>query len=285
MDDPSDETTCRILRTRNALLQKHSYIADPDFLQYVEWQRRGRKNLLYPVASAENDDCDDVASLSVIAFIPDDGFWLTSDAGWKGPTKITPTLSEAKATCVATFPRDNSVLRNDFQVALDHVHTLQDKVATPNAEDRRGFSQPGSTKFKFRHVLFEVQFLILLASHHLFTNKKPTDDNDLEGTVPLTQWPVHNNTAREALQLMGSTFRAIPIPAYDTDDQLIRPALYRQKLSGALAEIGFHLSHIFMGDKDAYTADIHTLRVLQAPLPQPTIPKKKLPQTFLETRF
>lgn len=84
---------------------------------------------------------------------------------------------------------------------------------------------------------------------------------------------------------MGSAFRAIPIPTYDTDDQLVRPALYRQKLSGALAEIDFHLSHIFVGDKDAYTADIHIIRVLQAPSPQLTIPKRKLPQTFLETRF
>lgn len=67
------------------------------------------------------------------------------------------------------------MLRNNFQVALGHLHALQDMVATPNAEDRRGFSQPGSTKFKFRHVLFEVKFLRLLASNHLLTNEKPTD--------------------------------------------------------------------------------------------------------------
>ena len=284
MDDPSDETTCRILRTRNTLLRNHSYVADPNFLQYVQWRCCGRKDLLYLVTSTENDDSDNIASLLVIAFIPDDGFWLTSDAGWKGPTKITLTLSEAKGTCVATFPWDNTVLCDDFQDALDHVHALQNMVTTPNAEGNRGFFQPGSTKFKFRHILFEVKFLrLFLASIHLLTNDKPTDDNDLEGTVPLTQWPVHNNMAREALQLMGNAFRAIPIPAYDTEDQLIRPALYRQKLSSTLAEIGFHLSHIFVSNKDAYTADIHTIHVLQAPSPQPTTLKKKLPQTFLET--
>ena len=84
---------------------------------------------------------------------------------------------------------------------------------------------------------------------------------------------------------MGNAYRAVPIPAYDTDDQLIRPALYRQKISGALAEIGFHLSHIFYQDKDAYTANIETICVLRSPLPEPKTPRKKLPQTFLETRF
>ena len=58
---------------------------------------------------------DSIATLSIIAFIPDGAFWLTPDAGWKDPMKITPTLSEAKATCVATFPDDDTMLRDDFQ--------------------------------------------------------------------------------------------------------------------------------------------------------------------------
>jgi hypothetical protein len=44
------------------------------------------------------------ASLSIIGLITDDTFWLTSDTGWREPTKITPSVSEAKVTCIATFP-------------------------------------------------------------------------------------------------------------------------------------------------------------------------------------
>lgn len=174
MDDPSDEISCCILHTHNTLLRNHTYLGDPNFLQYVQWRRRGRKNLLYALPSSKNSNTSDsIATLSIIAFIPDDTFWLTSDAGWKGPTKITPTLSKAKATCITTFPDDDTILRDDFQHALDHIHALQDMVVTPGAESRLRFSLPGSTKLKLRHVLFEVLYLLHLYLARNSSRKSP----------------------------------------------------------------------------------------------------------------
>ncbi|KAH0832152.1 hypothetical protein J3R83DRAFT_13063 [Lanmaoa asiatica] len=252
-----------ILRARDARSLDGYYLADPSVLQRVRWERQGRKSYVFEQVPAQHPATPPaLASLSVIAHISDDLFWLTSDANWRRPTAITPSLAEAKATCVGTCPTRHTLLRDDFQSALDQVHTLQDMVATGNT--CQGFTQTGTSRLKFRHVLFE-----------------PTDDNDLEGTLPLSQWPVHSPTAKEALDLMGTAYRAIPLPAYDIDDQLIPPAQYRQRLSGALAEITFHLSHINFDDKDSFTGDIYSVRVLQAPPSASSAPKRKLPQTFL----
>jgi hypothetical protein len=88
----------------------------------------------------------------------DNNFWLTSDAGWRTPTPITPHLRDAKATCVGIIPR-SLPFRDDFTVAVENAKNLQQQAATPDFNLRYGFASNGegqSTEIKFRHVLFEV---------------------------------------------------------------------------------------------------------------------------------
>lgn len=82
---------------------------------------------------------------------------------------------------------------------------------------------------------------------------------------------------------MGTMFHAIPIPAYDIDDQLILLAQYWQKLSGALAEIDFHLSHTNFNTKDFFTANLSCIHVFQDPPTFPSFQKWRLSQTFLDS--
>ncbi|KAF9232809.1 hypothetical protein BU15DRAFT_67126 [Melanogaster broomeanus] len=67
------------------------------------------------------------------------------------------------------------------------------------------------------------------------------DDEIIQRTYDLDDWPVHSEGARNALDEMKSTHRAVPLPAYDVHDRLISPASYRQQLQGAVVEIHFDL--------------------------------------------
>ena len=79
---------------------------------------------------------------------------------------------------------------------------------------------------------------------------------------------------------MKGSYRAIPVPAYNIDNHLIHPVSYHHELQGALVEIHFTLSHCVFKNKDAFTADIHTLHVLRAPHTVSPIVKRRLPSSF-----
>jgi hypothetical protein len=82
-----------------------------------------------------------------------------SDAGWRGPTKITPHLHDAKATCIGVAPCDMATFADDFLVCVQNARDLQQQIATPDIQLRLGFagsSQGQSNELKFRHVLFQV---------------------------------------------------------------------------------------------------------------------------------
>lgn len=108
----------------------------------------------------------------------------------------------------------------------------------------------------------------------------PSAIHVVTGTVSLSDWPVDNDVAAEELERMKSTHCAIPLPAYDSDNHLIHPSAYRRELQGALVKIQFTLSHCAFKNKDAFSADIHTIRVLRAPHTVSSITKRRLPSSF-----
>ncbi|KAK7015234.1 hypothetical protein R3P38DRAFT_3204421 [Favolaschia claudopus] len=90
------------------------------------------------------------------------------------------------------------------------------------------------------------------------------DDPSIIELFVLQDWPVKNAAAKEALEGMENSHQVIPIRAYDVDGDLISPAHYMSKLSGAVVRATLTLSHWKIGrdKRDTYTADIETLRVL-----------------------
>ncbi|KIK82480.1 hypothetical protein PAXRUDRAFT_832195 [Paxillus rubicundulus Ve08.2h10] len=179
----------------------------------------------YPPPSNHDNDIQSpdpsqkhLATLSTVVQIAHNNFWLTSDAGWRGSTTITPHLHDAKATCIGVAPHDTPIFLNDFPIAVDNARNLQQQTATPDLQLRYGFTCNGqgqSTEFKFRHVLFER------------TTEKG-DPHLIEGTVDLNGWPVHSDAAENELMNMKTNYRATPLAAYDVHDRLIDPASYRQ---------------------------------------------------------
>jgi hypothetical protein len=68
------------------------------------------------------------------------------------------------------------------------------------------------------------------------------------------------------------------VVAYDVRGNLIPPNQYRSKIAGAEAAITFALTHYYIREADAFTADLVSLTVLKAPPALPPItPTKKRP--------
>jgi hypothetical protein len=80
---------------------------------------------------------------------------------------------------------------------------------------------------------------------------------------------------------MLDTYSVNPIPAYDMHGHLIHPLSYRSRLSGAVVELHFELSHWSMRGRngepscDTFAADMVAIRVLVPPKPTLVTPRKR----------
>jgi hypothetical protein len=96
--------------------------------------------------------------------------------------------------------------------------------------------------------------------HHLFV--RTVDDEDILGTVHLSEWLVHLDSARITALDMVDLHWAIPLVVYDMKQSLIKCGAYCQHLQGSLVEIHFQLFHFVFKRKDSFTADIDTIHDL-----------------------
>ncbi|KAK6987624.1 hypothetical protein R3P38DRAFT_3230338 [Favolaschia claudopus] len=143
---------------------------------------------------------------------------------------------------------ENEDVISDFQFAMRTITKLMAQVETDGYKKSGifNFNENPKIGFKIRHIVFE-----------------PKEESIIELFV-LQDWPVKNAAVKEALEGMENSHQVIPIRAYDVDGDLISPAHYMSKLSGAVVRATLTLSHWKIGrdKRDTYTADIESLRVL-----------------------
>ena len=131
------------------------YLADSSTLDRVRWAVDGRKTILFEEPNDPSSETDmQPAILSAILVLSEQGFFLTSDANWRGPSEITPHLYDVKGSCVGVAARVNP-FRDDFSSLIAHARTLQVKAASHEETSSIGFVHDSS--IKFRHVLFQVR--------------------------------------------------------------------------------------------------------------------------------
>lgn len=156
--------TVDLAALRPRLMQSGTYLGDPALMNRVHWDADGRqdivvRNLIAGAAPTPNQR-PSPAVLSAVLCISDQSYWLTSNAGWKGPTAYTTYLHQAKANCLGIHPNKSvGLFLQDFAMIAHNANLLQDAAVTPNSTARMGFASnrdgPG-TQIKFRYVLFEV---------------------------------------------------------------------------------------------------------------------------------
>ncbi|KAF8546827.1 hypothetical protein OG21DRAFT_1490782 [Imleria badia] len=252
------------ITVRDQLIGAGFYLTDSSTLNHVCWAVDGKKTVLFEEPNDPSSKTNmQPAVLSAIVVLSKQGFFLTRDANWRGPSEIIPHLHDVKASCLGVAARVNP-FRDDFSALLVHARTLQASAASHEEALLVGFVHDNS--IKFQHVLFQWAGV-------------DTEEPD-DASVPLDKWPVHNDIATLELERMKGSYCAVPIPAYNIANHLIHPATYRRELQGALVEIHFTLSHCAFKNKDTFTADVHTLQVLRAPHTVSSIVKHCLPSSF-----
>ena len=158
----------RLLHVHQRLSTSPFYLGNEAVVDHVQWVRDGRANrlLVKPdenIKSAHNDPSNlPIAKLSAIVKIDRDDFWLTSDAGYRKPSVVWKTLADVKPSCAITIP-DVQPARMDYARVVDNLRTLQEKITTPGYQMGKGFflaARGDVQRFKLRHILFEVNFII-----------------------------------------------------------------------------------------------------------------------------
>ena len=164
----------KMCNARTALLEKGLYLGDTSIINQVSWVRIGKADRLVTnnAATEYRSACDlfaadpeaqapptpDPAVLSAVIFIPEEDYWLTSDAGWKGPTAAATSFADVKPSCTGQKP-EHEVFAPDFVVVLRNVKDLLEKGRTKGFPEIKGVvvkSNTGASKLKFHHILFEV---------------------------------------------------------------------------------------------------------------------------------
>ena len=135
----------RMQNAREALLTGSVYLGEPGATNNVAWVRVGKGGRLVTkeVATEYKSSSDlsaadpdsftltnpDSAILSAVVLIPEENYWLTADANWKGPSTVAPKLSDAKASCTGQAP-DNEIFLPDFATMLTNIQEIMEKGRT-----------------------------------------------------------------------------------------------------------------------------------------------------------
>ena len=86
------------------------------------------------------------------------------------PTEPSPTLADAKGSCLGIKPTEPTFATN-FATVIKNVRKLEDIIATQD-RDRCGFvpSDDDTSDFKFRHIFFQVE-CSSLATHSIIAQR------------------------------------------------------------------------------------------------------------------
>ncbi|KAJ7649918.1 hypothetical protein FB45DRAFT_886337, partial [Roridomyces roridus] len=130
------------------------------------------------------------------------------------------------------------------------------KQMTKSGNKRSGTFDPKEKPpqtIKLRHVVFEEK-----------AKDEPDSQNSDDDEFPIEDWPVKSPAAKKALAEMEDTHVVVPLSAYDVEGDIIPPKEYMTMLPGAIVRATFTLNHwhIAHEQKDTYSADIDSLRVL-----------------------
>ena len=165
----------RFRHIRDALAATPSYIASAQVRDQLTWLKDGRRHRLVwkkdvaraddlyksSIANGDTPAATTVsnAELSMIVAITDDDCWLMADAGWRGPSDYTPSLSDIKLTCTGVAPA-YTYLEQDFNAALNNIEHF---MKMSDGTKRVGLLVTANNvkKIRFRHVPFTVSLIFV----------------------------------------------------------------------------------------------------------------------------
>ncbi|KAI5982958.1 hypothetical protein EDD15DRAFT_2202440 [Pisolithus albus] len=305
MSSASDTITPLLQRSRDRLLAMGLYLGDSTVATNVQWVREGRGHVLVYCPKEDTEDSTTArdstalenvssnpsttmapanshappegAELTAIVRIEREHFWLTSDAGYLGPTDICKEILDVKPMCAVGDPGVEPV-QSDFPTVVDMLRVLTRQCVMPGYSAGPGLfitEKNRPTCVKVRHRLFEPIDCGLDVDEDSEDESTTTDD-----PYSFEKWPLTRERNRAELVRLKHSHILHPVPAYDLNNDLLHPTTYRRCLRGAIVEIRFTLTHwsIASTKRDVYGAVMKAIRILVPPVVSPTASKKrKLP--------
>lgn len=130
-----------------------------------------------PSNLAHKYEVTEPAILTTVVRLHNDDFFFTSDANYRGPTQFTPNLGKVRATCLGGNPQLGP-FEDDYSTVIENLEWLQEQIAHPELQERKGLLFPGPPRIKVRHLLFEVRIVRLYLpdtlqfTHHAATSSR-----------------------------------------------------------------------------------------------------------------
>ncbi|THH11045.1 hypothetical protein EW146_g8173 [Bondarzewia mesenterica] len=251
MSSPVNEQS---LSARTLLSTADFNLYDSGLRDRVVWFRETQGDVLV-LRPTDKDDARSSpvsASLGCIVDIDYDNYWLTSDAHYTGQGTYPQPFDKAKPTCYVK-QSTNPAYADDFTNVVQNLCYLQDIM------ERKAKSNDYSGYLDLKKVTAEEKRESVGLRHEFTT----------------AGWPVETDAAKRQLESIQSTHRVNPIPAYDSDSNLIRPSMYRETLARATVALCIRLLHYTIKRiipkapttfTDFFVADIEKIRVVSAPI-------------------
>lgn len=114
--------------------------------------RQERANIV-AVAGAVPSPSTDPAALSMIGQVAPGDFWADATAGYRGPTRFTAAITDARASLKLTMP-STAAFQPLWKTSITNINKLSAVIAVPGLA-HNGFSL--NTNCKFSHRPFSVR--------------------------------------------------------------------------------------------------------------------------------
>ncbi|KAF8119737.1 hypothetical protein EV363DRAFT_1409501 [Boletus edulis] len=196
-------------------------------------------------------------------------FYFTPDGNYDPDNTFSSRFQDVKLNCrlacstSSLFP----FAITDFSKYIDNLRSCEKLIKSYKGDEVNSsiYFHLGKSQLKLTHPLFEA---ITLAD-----DETPS----LGSEFAMETWPVAPRSL-PSLKDLFNTHDICPIPAYDTNDNLIPPTWYESMLKGATAEVHFAFTHHYIKKKNKhfFTGVLRRLQVLEKPAALPSSPFKRV---------
>lgn len=245
-----------LLPWRSRLLNSDCYVATPHFPDSFIWYSQKTGHIVIENESKKN------VILAVVGKVLENRMDCEGHGTFRNWS--FQTLPKAKYQLLLGKPCDTP-FKEDFDIALDHISTLQGKIATGTNRQNFIVEDGGETALRFTHDIFEKRQLPVKRTctfeHYEVLTNPLSEINAIDLLTDL--WPVQSDY-QSCLDDIKLTHCTVPLRIY-VDGKAIGIHDAVEILRGAVVELQFELQHFPIVQKNlhSFNASIQQIQVLR----------------------
>ncbi|KAF8802411.1 hypothetical protein BYT27DRAFT_7261183 [Phlegmacium glaucopus] len=237
-----------------------TYVGSDNFDSQLVWLKNNNQNKLMIVPEDHKEKPFMQVTWAVVGVVSFQRLFLEPHGNFN-PIFEKSALENSKAQFMLISPPIDNEFYSDFQLAIEHIKNLQNKVVSTGPDPKYFLIEDGrQTGMRFSSPLFEKRDF----------EYDPLDEEDWSNGYLI------NDKYKTAFKAIIQKWRVTPLPAYDENANFIRVRDQENYLKGSMVLIYFQLRHYAIRDKDTngitgntFTASATQIKILQR------APKKK----------